>query len=141
MTTQTGGALDDLVIADFGRVLAGPYATMMLADLGAEVIKVERPGTGDDTRSWGPPWVGEESSYFLGVNRNKRSEAIDLSDPTPRTSTNLVARADVMVENFLPGTMDRSASATSRCVRSIPISCTARSPDSAGTTTCPVTIC
>ena len=108
MTTQTGGALDDLVIADFGRVLAGPYATMMLADLGAEVIKVERPGTGDDTRSWGPPWVGEESSYFLGVNRNKRSEAIDLSDPDGLgQARTLVARADVMVENFLPGTMDR----------------------------------
>lgn len=105
--TQTGGALDGLVIADFGRVLAGPYATMMLADLGAEVIKVERPGTGDDTRSWGPPWVGDESSYFLGVNRNKRSVALDLSSREGLDEARrLVERADVVVENFLPGTMD-----------------------------------
>ncbi|MHC3004635.1 CaiB/BaiF CoA transferase family protein [Gordonia sp. GN26] len=102
------GALDGLVIADFGRVLAGPYATMLLADLGAEVVKVERPGVGDDTRSWGPPWVGDQSSYFLSVNRNKRSVAIDLSDPEGlEEARRLVERADVVVENFLPGTMDR----------------------------------
>ena len=101
-------ALDGLVIADFGRVLAGPYATMLLADLGAEVIKVERPGVGDDTRSWGPPWVGDQSSYFLSVNRNKRSVAIDLSDPAGlEEARRLVDRADVVVENFMPGTMDR----------------------------------
>ncbi|MDH3008674.1 CaiB/BaiF CoA transferase family protein [Gordonia alkanivorans] len=101
-------ALDGLVIADFGRVLAGPYATMLLADLGAEVIKIERPGIGDDTRSWGPPWVGEASSYFLSVNRNKRSVAIDLSDPAGlEEARRLVDRADVVVENFMPGTMDR----------------------------------
>ncbi|WP_232717834.1 CaiB/BaiF CoA transferase family protein [Gordonia metallireducens] len=102
------GALDGLVIADFGRVLAGPYATMLLADLGAEVVKVERPGVGDDTRSWGPPWVGDQSSYFLSVNRNKRSVAIDLSDPEGlEEARRLVERADVVVENFMPGTMDR----------------------------------
>jgi len=102
------GALDGVVIADFGRVLAGPYATMLLADLGAEVVKIERPGSGDDTRSWGPPWVGEESTYFLGVNRNKRSVAIDLSTPEGLDQARgLVARADAVVENFLPGTMDR----------------------------------
>ncbi len=102
------GALDGLVIADFGRVLAGPYATMLLADLGAEVIKIERPGVGDDTRSWGPPWVGDQSSYFLSVNRNKRSVAIDLSDPAGlEEARRLVDRADVVVENFMPGTMDR----------------------------------
>lgn len=102
------GALDELVIADFGRVLAGPYATMLLADLGAEVVKVERPGVGDDTRSWGPPWVGDQSSYFLSVNRNKRSVAIDLSDPEGlEEARRLVERADVVVENFMPGTMDR----------------------------------
>ncbi|MFW0785924.1 CoA transferase [Gordonia sp. CPCC 206044] len=107
MTFRTG-ALDGLVIADFGRVLAGPYATMLLADLGAEVVKVERPEVGDDTRSWGPPWVGDESSYFLSVNRNKRSVAYDLTDDTGLDAAReLVARADVVVENFLPGTMDR----------------------------------
>ncbi|GAB85444.1 CaiB/BaiF CoA transferase family protein [Gordonia rubripertincta] len=102
------GALDGLVIADFGRVLAGPYATMLLADLGAEVVKVERPGVGDDTRSWGPPWVGGQSSYFLSVNRNKRSVAIDLADPDGlEEARRVVERADVVVENFMPGTMDR----------------------------------
>lgn len=102
------GALDDLVIADFGRVLAGPYATMLLADLGAEVVKIERPQVGDDTRRWGPPWVGDESTYFLGVNRNKRSVAIDLSCADGLAAARaLVERADVVVENFLPGTMDR----------------------------------
>ncbi|MXP19963.1 CoA transferase [Gordonia sp. HNM0687] len=105
-------ALDGLVIADFGRVLAGPYATMLLADLGAEVIKVERPGVGDDTRAWGPPWVGSgddvESSYFLSANRNKQSVALDLTDDDGLDAARrLVARADVVVENFLPGTMDR----------------------------------
>ncbi|MGC5257439.1 CaiB/BaiF CoA transferase family protein [Gordonia sp. DT218] len=109
---DAGGALGGLVIADFGRVLAGPYATMLLADLGAEVIKIERPGSGDDTRSWGPPWVGGpeavESSYFLSVNRNKRSVALDLTDPDGLSEARrIVERADVVVENFLPGTMDR----------------------------------
>lgn len=102
------GSLDGLVIADFGRVLAGPYATMLLADLGAEVIKIERPGSGDDTRAWGPPWVGGESTYFLGVNRNKSSHALDLrSEDGLAQARELVARADVVVENFLPGTMER----------------------------------
>lgn len=105
---STPGALDGLVIADFGRVLAGPYATMLLADLGAEVVKIERPESGDDTRSWGPPWVGDESTYFLGVNRNKSSRAIDLrTDEGLAAARELVARADVVVENFLPGTMER----------------------------------
>ncbi|MDG3011797.1 CoA transferase [Rhodococcus sp. D2-41] len=102
------GALDDLLIADFGRVLAGPYATMLLADLGAEVIKIERPGSGDDTRTWGPPWAGDQATYFQAVNRNKRSRAWDLRDPADLArARELVARADVVVENFLPGTMDR----------------------------------
>lgn len=102
------GALDGLVIADFGRVLAGPYATMLLADLGAEVIKVERPGTGDDTREWGPPWADGVATYFLGVNRNKRSVALDLASPEGLAAARqLAARADVVVENFRPGTMDR----------------------------------
>ncbi|MFF0816760.1 CaiB/BaiF CoA transferase family protein [Rhodococcus sp. NPDC003318] len=107
-TGRTTGALDGLVVADFGRVLAGPYATMLLADLGAEVIKIERPGRGDDTRQWGPPWVGDESTYFAGVNRNKESVALDLTDADDlAVARDLVARADVVVENFLPGTMDR----------------------------------
>ncbi|WP_068163963.1 CaiB/BaiF CoA transferase family protein [Rhodococcus phenolicus] len=109
--TETGsatGALDGLVIADFGRVLAGPYATMLLADLGAEVVKIERPGFGDDTRHWGPPWVGNESTYFLGVNRNKKSVSLDLATPEGLSEARrLVERADVVVENFLPGTMER----------------------------------
>ena len=81
---MTRGALDGLVVADFSRVLAGPYATMMLGDLGAEVVKVERPGTGDDTRSWGPPWRGDQSTYFASVNRNKSSVLIDLSTAAGR---------------------------------------------------------
>ncbi|GAA3141994.1 CaiB/BaiF CoA transferase family protein [Nonomuraea salmonea] len=100
------GALSGLLIADFSRVLAGPYATMLLADLGAEVIKVERPGAGDDTRAWGPPYADGEATYFLGVNRNKRSIALDLKAGA-EVAKALAARADVLVENFKPGTMDR----------------------------------
>ncbi|MFE1234815.1 CaiB/BaiF CoA transferase family protein [Streptomyces sp. NPDC058745] len=102
------GALDGIVVADFGRVLAGPYMTMLLADLGAEVIKIERPGTGDDTRAWGPPFADGEATYFLGVNRNKRSLALDLTDPAGLEAARaVVARADVLVENFRPGTMEK----------------------------------
>lgn len=112
------GALDGLLIADFGRVLAGPYATMLLADLGAQVVKIERPGSGDNTRSWGPPYAGgndagrngpgAQATYFQSVNRNKESVALDLRDPADLASArDLVARADVVVENFLPDTMDR----------------------------------
>ena len=102
------GPLDGVRIADFSRVLAGPYATMLLADLGAEVVKVERPGSGDDTRAWGPPWREGESTYFLGVNRNKRSAALDLRTDAGRAHAQaLAARADVVVENFAPGTMER----------------------------------
>ncbi|MEV0614223.1 CoA transferase [Nonomuraea sp. NPDC050404] len=100
------GALDGLLVADFSRVLAGPYCTMLLADLGAEVVKVERPGAGDDTRHWGPPYAGGEATYFLGVNRNKRSIALDLKADA-EVARALAARADVLVENFKPGTMDR----------------------------------
>lgn len=102
------GALDGVVVADFSRVLAGPYATMLLGDLGADVVKVERPGAGDDTRHWGPPWFDGEATYFLSVNRNKRSLPLDLreADDLAR-ARDLVASADVLVENFKPGTMDR----------------------------------
>ncbi|HEX6967724.1 MAG TPA: CoA transferase [Micromonosporaceae bacterium] len=105
---QTRGALGGLLVADFGRVLAGPYATMLLADLGADVVKIERPDTGDDTRAWGPPWTSGEATYFLGVNRNKRSVALDLRTPEGLAAArDLARRADVVVENFRPGTMDR----------------------------------
>ena len=100
--------LAGLKVADFSRVLAGPLATMTLADLGADVVKVERPGTGDDTRQWGPPWDAHGSSYFACVNRSKRSIALDLRDPDDlAVARALAAEADVVVENFLTGTMDR----------------------------------
>ncbi|MCM2423707.1 CoA transferase [Streptomyces sp. RKAG293] len=98
--------LSGILIADFGRVLAAPYATMLLADLGADVVKVEHPDTGDDTRAWGPPHAEGEATYFLSVNRNKRSFAADLGDGTSRRrALELVRRADVVFENFRPGTM------------------------------------
>jgi len=103
------GALDGIVVADFSRVLAGPYATMMLADLGARVIKIERPGLGDDTRAWGPPYAPDgQSTYFHSVNRNKESVALDLKDPVDRArALALAGECDVMIENFLPGAMAR----------------------------------
>jgi crotonobetainyl-CoA:carnitine CoA-transferase CaiB-like acyl-CoA transferase len=103
------GALDGLLVADFSRVLAGPYATMLLADLGAEVVKVERPGYGDDTRHWGPPYaVDGQATYFTGVNRNKTTLWLDLSTPEGLAEARALAlRADVVVENFKPGGMDR----------------------------------
>jgi crotonobetainyl-CoA:carnitine CoA-transferase CaiB-like acyl-CoA transferase len=98
--------LDGVLVADFSRVLAGPYATMLLGDLGADVVKVERPGTGDDTRSWGPPWRGEDATYYLGLNRNKRSVVLDLADAGDRELARALAmRADVLVESFRPGLM------------------------------------
>jgi crotonobetainyl-CoA:carnitine CoA-transferase CaiB-like acyl-CoA transferase len=102
--TQRPGPLSGLLVADFSRVLAGPYCTMLLADLGADVIKVESP-SGDDTRNWQPP-VTEDgiSTYFLAINRNKRSVALDLRDATDRALAHTLAhRADVFVENFKPG--------------------------------------
>ncbi len=103
------GALDGIVVADFSRVLAGPYATMLLADLGATVVKVERPGAGDDTRAWGPPFAADgQSTYFQSVNRNKASIALDLSDAADREiAVALAARADVLVENYKPGALAR----------------------------------
>jgi formyl-CoA transferase len=103
-----GRALDGVRVLDLSRILAGPYCTMMLGDLGAEVIKVERPGTGDDTRTWGPPFSGGESAYFLSCNRNKRSITIDLGRPQGRELVRGLARkSDVLVENFKPGLMKR----------------------------------
>ena len=102
-------ALDGLGILDFSRVLAGPFATMMLADLGAEVLKVERPGAGDETRSWGPPHdTRGAATYFQAVNRNKQSVALDLGTETGRARAwALARRSDVVVENFRPGVMDK----------------------------------
>jgi crotonobetainyl-CoA:carnitine CoA-transferase CaiB-like acyl-CoA transferase len=101
-------ALDGILVADFSRVLAGPLCTMTLADLGADVVKVERPGTGDDTRQWGPPFVEEGATYYLGLNRNKRSLVLDLDDAADvALAGRLAARADVVVESFRPGLMAR----------------------------------
>jgi crotonobetainyl-CoA:carnitine CoA-transferase CaiB-like acyl-CoA transferase len=106
------GPLDGITVIDLSRALAGPHAGMMLGDLGARVIKVETPGTGDDTRGWGPPFVGPEddpvSTYFLSCNRNKESIALDLKSEDGRSVlTRMVTHADVLLENFRPGVLDR----------------------------------
>ncbi|MBU2669759.1 CoA transferase [Actinoplanes bogorensis] len=101
------GPLAGLVVADFSRILAGPYATMLLADLGAQVIKVESP-SGDDTRTWMPPTRDDVSTYYLGINRNKRSIALDLKNEADLADAReLARRADVMIENFRPGGLKR----------------------------------
>jgi crotonobetainyl-CoA:carnitine CoA-transferase CaiB-like acyl-CoA transferase len=100
--------LDGLLVADFSRVLAGPLASMLLGDLGADVVKVERPDGGDDTRAWGPPWRDGEATYYLGINRNNRSIALDLGDEGDRAlARRLAERADVLLESFRPGLMAR----------------------------------
>ena len=102
------GPLAGVVVADFSRVLAGPYATMLLGDMGATVVKVERPPDGDDTRSWGPPWTDGLSTYYQAVNRNKDAVWCDLATEDGRAAARaLCQRADVVVENFRTGTMDR----------------------------------
>ena len=107
-TSPSAPPLDGLLVVDLTRVLSGPYCTMLLADMGARVIKIEQPGRGDDTRGWGPPFVGEQSAYFLSINRNKESLTLDLKQPEGRRILEqLLDRADVLVENFRPGTMDR----------------------------------
>lgn len=108
MSTTPVLPLGGVLVADFGRVLAAPYATMLLADLGADVVKIEQPEVGDETRAWGPPFAAGEATYFLSVNRNKRSFAADLRESATRDQVvELVRRADVLVENFRPGTMAR----------------------------------
>src|SRR6059058_3203649 len=100
--------LTGLRVLDLSRVLAGPYCTMMLADLGAEVIKVEQPGAGDETRGWGPPFAGADAAYFIAVNRSKQSVALDLKDPGERDAAlALAARCDVVIQNFRPVTIER----------------------------------
>ncbi len=109
MTAQpnTGqGPLAGLRVLDLTRILAGPFCTMMLGDMGAEVVKVEQPGKGDDTRAWGPPFAGEESAYFLGVNRNKRSMTLNIkTGEGVELLKSLVRLADILVENFRPDTL------------------------------------
>jgi len=102
------GPLSGLLVADFSRVLAGPYATMLLADLGADVIKVESPA-GDDTRRWTPPVTADgTATYYLAINRNKRSVALDLNDESDLAAAReLARRADVLVQNFKPGGLAR----------------------------------
>ena len=102
------GILSGITVLDLTRVMSGPYCTLMLADMGARVIKIEHPRRGDDTRAWGPPFVGGESVYFLSVNRNKESVTVDFKDPDGRRILDaLLERADVLVENFQPGTLQR----------------------------------
>jgi crotonobetainyl-CoA:carnitine CoA-transferase CaiB-like acyl-CoA transferase len=102
------GPLAGLTVLDLTRVLSGPYCTMMLADMGARVIKIEQPGRGDETRAWGPPFLAGESAYFLSINRNKESVTLDFKQPGGRTALDrLLDRADVLVENFRPGTLNR----------------------------------
>jgi len=101
-------ALTGLKVLDFTRALAGPFCTMMLGDMGAEVLKIEAPGKGDESRGWGPPFQGGESSYFLSCNRNKQSLTLNLKEPEAKNiALRLVQEADVLVENFSPGTMQR----------------------------------
>jgi len=108
MSEANNGPLAGIRVLDLTRVLAGPYCTMFLGDLGAEVVKVEQPEVGDDTRGWGPPFAGGESAYFLCVNRNKKSITIDLKASEGIALTRQLAeRADVFIENFRPGAMDR----------------------------------
>src|SRR6476661_8527806 len=102
------GPLEGVRVVDLTRALAGPYCTMVLGDLGAEVLKIEQPGTGDETRGWGPPFIADQSAYFLSINRNKRSLTLDLKRPDAvEVLLRLVRRADVLVENFRPGTLAR----------------------------------
>ena len=100
--------LDGITVLDLTRVLSGPYCTMLLADMGARVIKLEQPGKGDDTRAWGPPFLEGESAYFLSINRNKESVTLDFKQPAGRAVLDgLIAKSDVVVENFRPGTLSR----------------------------------
>jgi crotonobetainyl-CoA:carnitine CoA-transferase CaiB-like acyl-CoA transferase len=106
--SAAAGPLSGITVLDLTRVLSGPYCTMLLGDMGARVIKIEQPGSGDDTRAWGPPFVAGESAYFLGVNRNKESVTLNFKHKRGRALLDqLIGSADVLVENFRPGTLDR----------------------------------
>jgi len=102
------GALDGIRVIDLTRILAGPFCTMNLGDMGAEIIKVEQPGRGDDTRSWGPPFANDQAAYFLGINRNKRSLTLNLKAPEgQKILGELLGQADIVIENFKPGTLEK----------------------------------
>src|SRR5262245_53812290 len=106
MSKPAQGPLAGMRVVDLTRILAGPLCTMMLGDMGADVIKVEPPGTGDDTRGWGPPFANGEAAYFLGVNRNKRSITLNLAGaPGQKILGALVKKADVLIDNFKLGTL------------------------------------
>ena len=108
MTGLADGPLAGIRVVDLTRILAGPLCTMMLGDMGAEVVKIEPPGSGDDTRSWGPPFVAGEAAYFLGVNRNKRSLTLNMAvPPGQKILARLIEKADVLVDNFKLGTLDK----------------------------------
>ena len=108
MTDSVNGALAGVRVLDLTRILAGPLCTMMLGDMGADVIKVEPPGSGDDTRSWGPPFIAGESTYFLSINRNKRSLTLNLAVPAGQEILKcLIAQADVLINNFKLGTLEK----------------------------------
>src|SRR5690242_3275731 len=101
-------ALEGIRVLDFSHALAGPYCTLLLSDYGAEVYKLESPHGGELSRGWGPPFIGDQAAFFLGLNRGKRGIAIDLKKPTGRDlCMKLIAKMDVLIENFRPGTMDR----------------------------------
>src|SRR4029453_8341170 len=119
--SESTGPLRDVTVLDLTRVLSGPYCTMMLADMGARVIKIEHPIRGDDTRAWGPPFLAGESSYFLSVNRNKESVTLDFKHAAGRRVLDaLIARADVIVENFRPGSLCRLGPAYLTLKKSFP---------------------
>jgi succinate--hydroxymethylglutarate CoA-transferase len=108
MTAPANGALAGVHVLDLTRILAGPLCTMMLGDMGAEVVKVEPPGRGDDTRQWGPPFIAGESTYFLSINRNKRSLTLNLAAPPGQEIlTRLIGQADVLIDNFKLGTLEK----------------------------------
>jgi formyl-CoA transferase len=107
-TPENHGPLADIRVLDLSRVLAGPYCSMMLGDMGASVIKVEQPGSGDDTRRWGPPFAEGESAYYLAVNRNKRSITLNLKDPEgQKIVRDLATQSDIVIENFKLGTLEK----------------------------------
>jgi crotonobetainyl-CoA:carnitine CoA-transferase CaiB-like acyl-CoA transferase len=133
------GPLTGVRVVDASRVLAGPYLAMLLGDLGADVVKIEKPAGGDQTRAWGPPWVGDEgartSAYFVSANRNKRSVALDLKRPEARAAfERLVAGADILVENFLPSEWRKLGFRRTRFNRLHPrlVQCTVTSYGTAG---------
>src|SRR5947209_2227357 len=108
MSASANGPLAGLRVIDLTRILAGPLCTMMLGDMGADVIKVEPPDKGDDTRGWGPPFVGGEAAYFLGINRNKRSLSLNMAVPAgQKILAQLIAAADVLIDNFRLGTLEK----------------------------------